>query len=152
MEQSTPWYIANYSPAEISSASCDILPNLTEIELREKNAGAAAILEATKQYRDKVLSHTYNNGKKFAMHELLTEFMEAQAYFAHPYHSWERTLNENTNGMIRQYFPKKTDFSTITRKEVKEIQDKLNRRPRKRLDFQTPNDLFFPTDPIAIAA
>jgi len=120
--------------------------------VRKKKAGAAAILEATKQYRDKVLSHTYNNGKEFAMHELLTEVMEAQAYFAHPYHWWERTLNENTNGMIRQYSSKKTDFSTITRKDVKEIQDKLNRRPRKCLDVQIPNDLFFPTEPIAIAA
>lgn len=112
----------------------------------------AAILEATKPYRDKVLSHTYDNGKEFAMHELLTEIMEAQAYFAHPYHSWERGLNENTNGLIRQYFPKKSDFSTVTQKEVKEVQDKLNRRPRKCLDFKTPNDIFFTADPIALAA
>ena len=138
MKQSTPWYIANYSPAEISIASCEILPYLTEIEVREKKAGAAAILEATKQYRDKVLSHTYNNGKEFAMHELLTEVMEAQAYFAHPYHWWERSLNESTNGLIRQYFPKKTDFSTINPKDEKEVQDKPNRRPRKCLGFQTP--------------
>lgn len=119
---------------------------------KEATVVTAAILEATKPYRDKVLSHTYDNGKEFAMHELLTEIMEAQAYFAHPYHSWERGLNENTNGLIRQYFPKKTDFSTITQKDVKEVQDKLNRRPRKCLDFQTPNDIFFPTDPIALAA
>ncbi|MDA9831271.1 hypothetical protein N9C66_08005, partial [Akkermansiaceae bacterium] len=73
--------------------------------MQEKNTGAAAILEAPKQYRDKVLSHTYNNGKEFAMQELLTEVMEAQAYFAHPYHWLERSLNESTNGLIRQYFP-----------------------------------------------
>ena len=119
---------------------------------KEAAAVTAAILKATKPYRDKVLTHTYDNGKEFAMHELLTEVMEAQAYFAHPYHSWERGLNENTNGLIRQYFPKKTDFSTITQKEVQEVQDKLNRRPRKCLDFQTPNDIFFTTDPIALAA
>ena len=82
------------------------------------------------------------------MHELLTKIMGAQVYFAHPYHSWESGLNENTNGLIRQYFPKKTDFSTIPQKEV---QDKLNRRPRRCLDFKTPNDIFFLTDPIALA-
>ncbi len=86
------------------------------------------------------------------MHELLTEIMEAQAYFAHPYHSWERGSNENTNWLARQYFPKKTDFSAINSKDVKNVQDKPNRRPRKCLDFQTPNDLFFPTDSIALAA
>ncbi|MDB4438540.1 IS30 family transposase [bacterium] len=75
---------------------------------KEATVVTAAILEATMPYRDKVLSPTYDNGKEFAMHELLTEIMEAQAYFAHPYHSWERGLNENTNGLIRQYFPKKT--------------------------------------------
>lgn len=112
----------------------------------------ATILEATKSHRDKVLSHTYDNGKEFAMHELLTDIMGAQAYFAHPYHSWERGLNENTNGLIRQYFPKKTDFSTITPKQVKEVQDKLNRRPRKCLDFITPNGIFFSPNPIALAA
>ncbi|MDF1712263.1 MAG: IS30 family transposase, partial [Akkermansiaceae bacterium] len=57
-----------------------------------------------------------------------------------------------TNGLIRQYFPKKTDFSNLTEEEVKIVQDKLNRRPRKCLDFQTPNDIFFPTSPIALAA
>ncbi|MDA7652620.1 IS30 family transposase, partial [Akkermansiaceae bacterium] len=119
---------------------------------KEATVVTATILEATKPYRNKVLSHTYDNGKEFTMHELVTEIMEAQAYFAHPYHSWERGLNENTNGLIRQYFPKKTDFSTITQEHVKEVQDKLNRRPRKCLDFQTPNDIFFPTAPIALAA
>jgi IS30 family transposase len=122
------------------------------VSSKEAVVVTAAILEATKPYRDKVLSHTYDNGKEFAMHELLTEVMEAQAYFAHPYHSWERGLNENTNGLIRQYFPKKSDFSTLTQKDVKEVQDKLNRRPRKCLDFKTPNDIFFASDPIALAA
>lgn len=113
---------------------------------------SACILGALKPHRDKVLSHTYDNGKEFAMHEILTDVLEAQAYFAHPYHSWERGLNENTNGLIRQYFPKKTDFSELTESEVREVQEKLNRRPRKCLDYQTPNDIFFPTSPVALAA
>ncbi|MDB4438069.1 IS30 family transposase [bacterium] len=124
----------------------------TLIRLVLSKEATAVILEATMPYRDKVLSHTYDNGKEFAMHGLLTEIMEAQAYFAHPYHSWERGLNENTNGLIRQYFRKKTDFSTITRKDVKEVQDKLSRRFRKYLDYQAPNDTFFPTHSIVLAA
>ncbi len=125
---------------------------IRKVPSKEAIVVTAAILEATKPYRDKVLSHTYDNGKEFAMHELLTEILEAQAYFAHPYHSWERGLNENTNGLIRQYFPKRTDFSTITCKDVKEVQDKLNRRPRKCLDFQTPNDIFLATAQVALHA
>lgn len=73
----------------------------------------AVILKATKPYCDEDLSHTYNNRKEFTMHELLTKIMKFQAYFALPYYSWERGFNENTNGLIRQYFPKKTDFSTV---------------------------------------
>ncbi|MGC6581294.1 MAG: IS30 family transposase, partial [Akkermansiaceae bacterium] len=119
--------------------SCFTLIRL--VPSKEATIVTAAMLEATKPYRDKVLSHTYDNSKEFAMHELLAEIMAAQAYSAHPYHSWERGLDENTNGLIRQYFPVKTDFLTITEKDVKEVQDKLNRRPRKCLDFQTPNDI-----------
>jgi len=59
-------------------------------------------------------------------------------YFANPYHSWERGANENLNGLIRQYFPKKTDFSKITEKQIKEVETKLNNRPRKRLQYKTP--------------
>lgn len=122
------------------------------VSSKEALGVSACIIEALKPYLDKVLTHTYDNGKEFALHEILTDVLEAQAYFAHPYHSWERGLNENTNGLIRQYFPKKTDFSNLTEEEVKIVQDKLNRRPRKCLDFQTPNDIFFPTSPIALAA
>jgi IS30 family transposase len=70
-------------------------------------------------HREKVLTTTYDNGKEFALHKLLAEILEADAYFAHPYHSWERGLNENTNGLIRQYFPKGTDFAKVTSAQVK---------------------------------
>ncbi|MGI8493744.1 MAG: IS30 family transposase, partial [Pyrinomonadaceae bacterium] len=63
--------------------------------------------------------------------------------FAHPYHSWERGLNENTNGLIRQFFPKQTDFATITDKDIQLVEDKLNNRPRKTLNYQTPNEVYF---------
>ena len=63
-------------------------------------------------------------------------------YFAHPYHSWERGTNENTNGLIREYFPKKTDFSIITEEEISKVEYDLNTRPRKRLDWKTPLEIF----------
>ncbi len=65
-----------------------------------------------------------------------------KVYFAHPYHSWERGTNENTNGLIRRYFPKGTDFATISNKSIKEVEKKLNARPRKRLDYKTPQEIF----------
>jgi IS30 family transposase len=65
-----------------------------------------------------------------------------QSYFAHPYSSWERVLKENTNGLIRQYFPKKTDFDQIGHDQTVEVESKLNRRPRKCLDTKTPNEIF----------
>ena len=112
----------------------------------------SAILEAMGDHRDKVLTTTYDNGKEFAHHQLIGELLGADAYFAHPYRSWERGLNENTNGLIRQYFPKGMDFTTVTPEVVMEVQDKLNSRPRKCLDYLTPNDIFRPSPPIALAA
>ena len=64
-------------------------------------------------------------------------------YFAYPYHSWERGTNENTNGLIRQYFPKKYDFNLIKQEELDCVVRKLNRRPRKRLGYISPNDVFW---------
>lgn len=119
---------------------------------KESIAVGAAIVKAMKHHRDKVLTTTYDNGKEFALHKLIGEILEADAYFAHPYHSWERGLNENTNGLIRQYFPKGTNFSKVTEAEVAEVESKLNRRPRKCLDYLTPNEIFNPPPTIALAA
>jgi IS30 family transposase len=68
-------------------------------------------------------------------------------YFAHPYASWERGTNENTNGLVRQYFPKEHDFTKITDKQIETVMDKLNNRPRKCLGFKTPNQVFFGINP-----
>lgn len=119
---------------------------------KEAVAVGAAILSGMSPIREKVLTKTYDNGKEFALHKLLAEILGAAAYFAHPYHSWERGLNENTNGLIRQYFPKGCDFTKITAAQVAEVEIKLNRRPRKCLDYQTPHDIFNPPPPIALAA
>lgn len=90
---------------------------------------------------------TADNGKEFAGHEKVAEHLQIDYFFARPYHSWERGSNENLNGLIRQYFPKKSDFSTITDDEVQEIETKLNSRPRKRFKYESPifvmNQLLF---------
>jgi IS30 family transposase len=113
---------------------------------------SGAILEGLNPHRDKVLTTTYDNGKEFAHHKLVAELLDSSAYFAHPYHSWERGLNENTNGLIRQYFPKGFDFSKLQKEDVKRVQNKLNTRPRKCIDFDTPYDIFFSPPPVALAA
>ena len=91
----------------------------------------------------KVFTLTSDNGKEFARHQEIAKALRANFYFAHPYSSWERGLNENTNGLIRQYFPKKHDFTTITEKAISMVMNKLNNRPRKCLGFKTPNEVFF---------
>ena len=86
---------------------------------------------------------TSDNGKEFAYHKEVSESLDTDFYFAHPYSSWERGLNEHTNGLIRQYLPKKTDFTQVCKEEIITIQDKLNHRPRKVLNYQTPYEVFF---------
>jgi len=86
---------------------------------------------------------TSDNGKEFAYHKQVSEAIDTNFYFAHPYASWERGLNEHTNGLIRQYLPKKTDFTQISKEEIITIQDKLNHRPRKVLNYKTPYEVFF---------
>lgn len=101
-------------------------------------------------FKDRIKTATYDNGKEFAHHYLLNRLLEIDSYFARPYHSWERGLNENTNGLIRQYFPKKSDFSKLTDADVKRVQDLLNSRPRKTLAFATPNDKFLVQPTVAL--
>jgi len=93
--------------------------------------------------KHKVHTITADNGKEFALHENIAKALEGEFYFAHPYRSWERALNENTNGLIRQFFPKNHDFKKITRTELKTVMNLLNNRPRKSLDFKTPNEVFW---------
>lgn len=85
---------------------------------------------------------TSDNGKEFALHEDIEKALEIDFFFANPYCSWERGSNENLNGLIRQYIPKKTDFDTISDDYIQFIEDELNNRPRKRFKFNTPLKLF----------
>jgi len=93
---------------------------------------------------------TLDNGKEFAAREKISVALDGQVYFAHPYASWERGTDENTNGLIRQYFPKDHDFTTITDEQLREVQDKFNNRPRKALGMKTPNELLFGITPVAL--
>ena len=85
---------------------------------------------------------TADNGLQFSQHERVSSALGAAMYFARPYHSWERGTNENTNGLIRQYLPKKTNFDNYSDRDLEEIQMRLNSRPRKRLGYSTPNEIF----------
>jgi IS30 family transposase len=86
---------------------------------------------------------TVDNGKEFAEHLRLAKETGAKVYFAHPYHSYERGLNEHTNGLLRQYLPKKMSLENLTEKELAKIIDKINNRPRKSLGYRTPREVFF---------
>ncbi|MET4862482.1 IS30 family transposase [Morganella morganii] len=85
---------------------------------------------------------TADNGPEFALHEQITEITGAQVYFARPYHSWERGLNEHTNGLIRRFYPKGTDFRQVSHRRVAELEHILNTRGRKSLGYRTPNEVF----------
>lgn len=87
-------------------------------------------------------SMTYDNGSEMANHQWLTRMTGAKVYFANPYSSWERGTNENTNGLIRRFFPKTTDFNKVSYRELVQIQDRLNNRPRKVLGYKTPWEVF----------
>ena len=105
----------------------------------------AAVVDGLTPYIDRVHTITYDNGREFADHEGMASDLETRIYFAHPYASWERGLNENTNGLIRQYFPKDRDLRTVTTCEIEKAMDKLNHRPRKSLGYRTPYEVFFNT-------
>ena len=95
---------------------------------------------------------TSDSGKEFADHERIASELDAAFFFAHPYASWERGLNENTNGLVRQYFPKHHRFATITQQEVEGVMNKLNHRPRKALGFRTPAEVFYNQPSVALAS
>ena len=97
---------------------------------------------ALRKVKNLIHTITADNGKEFAKHEDIAQKLDINFNFCKPYHSWERGANENTNGLIRQYIPKGTDFSEVTNKRIKWIENNLNNRPRKRLGYLTPNEKF----------
>jgi IS30 family transposase len=91
---------------------------------------------------EKRLTLTLDNGPEMSEYEEMERRTGLKVYFARPYHSWERGTNENTNGLLRQYFPKKTSFEAVTQEEVDRAVQRLNTRPRKRLGYQSPHTVF----------
>jgi transposase, IS30 family len=116
---------------------------IKKVDSKHAEVFTEATISLLQPYLDKTLTITADNGKEFARHEMIKEQLNADLYFAHPYHSWERGLNENTNGPIRQYFTKRSSFENITDDEVESVMNKLNHRPRKILNFKTPHAVFF---------
>ena len=109
-------------------------------KVHSKNAAqvSQAIIEELQDWIPYLHTITADNGKEFAMHERVAEQLNIDHYFARPYHSWERGANENLNGLIRQYFKKSTDFTSLTEQDIKNVENKLNNRPRKRFGYETP--------------
>ncbi len=116
---------------------------LIPVKSREAETVAKAFAKEVKKLPQQMkLSMTYDQGREMAQHKLFTNITGVKVYFAHPSSPWERGTNENTNGLIRQYFPKGTDFKKVSRYEVKKAQHQLNGRPRAALDYQKPYEVF----------
>ena len=103
---------------------------------------SSAIISKLSPMAPLVKTITFDNGKEFAEHSRIDTALKSTTYFADPFASWQRGSNENFNGLLRQYIPKKRPLSTVTADELKMIQDRINHRPRKRLGFKTPYEVF----------
>ena len=123
---------------------------LAKVEHATAEAVEAAIARLLGPLAQRVHTITADNGREFAHHQQIASKLEADFYFAHPYAAWERGLNENTNGLVRQYFPKGTDFTPITEEAIEEVMQRLNHRPRKTLGFTTPHRVFYELPSVAL--
>jgi IS30 family transposase len=112
------------------------------VKTKEAKVVKEAVIELLEDWKPFIHTITSDNGKEFAAHEQIAEALNVDFYFAKPYHSWQRGANENLNGLVRQYFPKKTDFQFITKTDVEKVMSILNDRPRKRFQYKSPNEEF----------
>jgi transposase, IS30 family len=115
----------------------------TRLDSRHSNKVTQAIIALLGPHKQQCKTLTFDNGKEFAEHAFIAKCLEAKVYFAHPYCSWERGLNENHNGLLRQFFPKETNLLKVTQDEVNEVVYRLNHRPRKCLGYMTPHEVFY---------
>lgn len=116
----------------------------TYSEFKDSSSILKAVVKLLNPLKAVVHSITSDNGKEFADHQAIAKTLSLKYFFADPYSSWQRGLNENTNGLLRQYFPKKSSFAMITENQLKAATDNLNHRPRKTLDFLSPFQIFNP--------
>jgi IS30 family transposase len=124
---------------------------LAKVSQRSAEQVRERLVQLLLPFLDKLQTMTSDNGKEFAQHEQLAAELDLEFFFAHPYTAWERGSNENMNGLVRQYLPKKTDFNQVTNADLVWIMDRLNLRPRKCLGFRTPFEVFFDL-PVALDA
>ena len=120
---------------------------LFKVENKDAASVEIAIINTLRKSGLPIFTLTADNGREFANHESITQILKTSFYFAHPYCSWERGANENANGLVRQYFPKGTDFSSIKHADLEWVMKRLNNRPRKCLDMKTPNQVAFGLTP-----
>lgn len=131
-----------------SGAIVSMVDRASKLTLLAKTSGKTAeevtqaLLNRLSGVKDFVHTLTSDNGKEFSRHQEVSKSLDAHFYFAKPYHSWERGLNEHTNGLVRQYFPKSKRFDEITDDELLEVEILLNNRPRKVLEFCSPIEVF----------
>ena len=118
---------------------------IKKIPHKQSSLVEVALIEMLLPLKQWLHTITSDNGKEFAAHETIARQLDADFYFCHPYASWERGLNENTNGLIRQFFPKGSEFTHITQAQIIEVQNNLNYRPRKSLGYRTPAEVFYAT-------
>lgn len=123
---------------------------LKKVERNTAELVGQAIEELLRPLAAKVKTITSDNGREFANHRSVEKNLKASFYFAHPFAAWERGTNENTNGLVRQYFPKGSDFSKITEEDIQRAMTRLNNRPRKKLSYRTPQRVFFKEQKIAL--
>ena len=116
---------------------------MKKIESKEASVIEQGMIELLKDFPVKIHTITTDNGKEFANHAPIAQKLKIDYYFARPYHSWERGANENLNGLVRQYFPKGSDFEHITHEQVAHVTSKLNNRPRKRFAYKAPCEVLF---------
>ena len=119
------------------------LTKLAKVPQKKADEVRNALVKRLSPIRKFVHTLTADNGREFAYHQSVSRALQADFFFATPYHSWERGLNEHTNGLIRQYFPKGTNFNHISEEEIEQVERLLNNRPRKVLNFETPMEAFF---------
>ncbi len=125
---------------------------IRKIESKNSKHIAKLIVAALRKEKGHIHTITSDNGREFADHEYVSKKLGITFYFADPYSSWQRGSNENLNGLIRQYFPKKTNFDQVTKDQVKKVENQLNRRPRKRYGFRSPLEEFNLLTKVAFAA
>ncbi|MCA1591778.1 MAG: IS30 family transposase [Acidobacteria bacterium] len=127
------------------------VPNRCRDASRSQRRGASVTSAVTRHLQSLVVkSITSDNGREFGGHWQIGQSLKADFHFAHPYHARERDVNENSNGVVRQDFPRKSDFSKITDRQLGKVVIRLNHRPGKTLGYKTPNEVFFKLPLVAL--